>query len=274
MRILSLIIVLVISSNLLGQELSGQYNISKDLFEKEEYYDAVTEFKRLIFFDSSGEYHAESEFFIGVSYKAGGFYNEAIQYLSSAVRKTRDPKLVRRGTIEIVKANILRRTTTRAMQILGELDKGSVTEEDKNEVNLLRGFALVFEYKLEEAVNYFRLAGFNDLADLTQSAKDAEYSETKARIMSVFIPGAGQIYAGNYLNGIISLALNGISVYLTIQAFNADRIFDGIMIGNFLWYRFYSGNIYNAGKFAGEKNRDIYYNYLKILQDYKSYKLF
>jgi hypothetical protein len=42
--------------------------------------------------------------------------------------------------------------------------------------------------------------------------------------------------------------------YLTINAFNEDRIFDGVMIGTLLWWRFYSGNLQNAEKFATEKN--------------------
>ena len=46
-----------------------------------------------------------------------------------------------------------------------------------------------------------------------------------------------------------------------------ERIFDAIVIGNFLWLRFYSGNIQNAEKFAIQKNREISNKALEILQN-------
>ncbi len=54
--------------------------------------------------------------------------------------------------------------------------------------------------------------------------------------------------------------------FLTINALVEDRVFDGIVIGNFLWLRFYSGNIQNAEKFAEQKNLEISNKALFFLQ--------
>jgi hypothetical protein len=55
--------------------------------------------------------------------------------------------------------------------------------------------------------------------------------------------------------------------YLTISAFVDDRIFDGVMIGTLLWWRFYTGNLQNAEKFALKKNLDITDNALHYLKN-------
>jgi TM2 domain-containing membrane protein YozV len=268
------VILLLFSSYLPGQDiLNEHYDYAKDLFLKENYFDAITEFKRLIFFDTLKIYTAESEFFIGVSYKKGGFYNSAIGYLSSVLRKTDNSLLALNAQKEIIKSNILRRTTSRALQLITELEMTISSNEDKRELDLMSGYAYVFDRNWEKGIEYFRSAGYNELSELTKDVQEMEYSETKAKILSAFIPGAGQIYTGRYLNGILSLTLNAATLYLTINSFVDDRIFDGIMTGNFLWYRFYSGNIYNAGKFARENNDEIFNWYLLQLQEYVKYKL-
>jgi hypothetical protein len=55
--------------------------------------------------------------------------------------------------------------------------------------------------------------------------------------------------------------------YTTITAFQANRIFDGIMVADLLWLRFYNGNNQNAEKFAIEKNLEISNNALIYLQN-------
>ena len=93
------------------------------------------------------------------------------------------------------------------------------------------------------------------------------YSVNFAKIFSMIIPGAGQFYTGEYLSGFLSLGWNVLWGYLTIKSFIDDRVFDGIMIGSFLWFRFYNGNIYNAKKFAKEKNLIISNKALFYLQN-------
>jgi hypothetical protein len=55
----------------------------------------------------------------------------------------------------------------------------------------------------------------------------------------------------------MSLAWNVLWGYLAINAFAADRVFDGAAVGSMLWLRFYRGNIQNAGKLAENENIKI-----------------
>jgi hypothetical protein len=81
------------------------------------------------------------------------------------------------------------------------------------------------------------------------------------------LPGSGQIYAGNYFSGFLSLAWNVAAGYFTINSFLANRAFDGIVIGELVWLRFYKGNVENAEKYAVQKNLEVSNKTLKFLQE-------
>ncbi len=49
-----------------------QFNYAKQLYEEEKYFDAVTEFKRLLYFDESDIYSFEANYLMGLSCKFGG----------------------------------------------------------------------------------------------------------------------------------------------------------------------------------------------------------
>ena len=61
-----------------------QFNFAKKLYEQENYFDAVTEFKRLLFFENENTYNYEANFLIGLSYKNGALFSDAIQYFTKA----------------------------------------------------------------------------------------------------------------------------------------------------------------------------------------------
>jgi hypothetical protein len=78
-------------------------------------------------------------------------------------------------------------------------------------------------------------------------------SATKARLLSTFVPGLGQIYAGKLWNGAVSLALNGTLMYIAARAVSDGRWVDAgflYVIGG----RFYAGGKQNAARFAHESN--------------------
>ena len=119
----------------------------------------------------------------------------------------------------------------------------------------------------------FALIKNDSLKILCENVSSDKYNVTTAKILSYLIPGAGQFYTGHYLSGILSLGWNALWGYLTVKAFVDDRIFDGFVIGNFLWLRFYVGNLQNAEKFAEETNLIIANKALSYLQNqYKGEK--
>ena len=99
-----------------------QFNYAKELYDKGEYFDAVTEFKRLLFFDKEKRYNYQANELIGLSYKMGGKFSDAIQYLTFAGINSSNDEELYNSKIEIIKINILRRTISRALLLLDSLD--------------------------------------------------------------------------------------------------------------------------------------------------------
>jgi len=254
--------------------LIEQFELAKQFFEEEKYFDAVTEFKRLLFFDSDRQFTFTANEYIGQSYKMGGKFSESAIHFTLAEINAKNVEQLYHAKIEIIRVNILRRTTSRAIMLLDLLEADKRFIEKKNEIYYWRGWAYIFADQWDMASDAFsKINPEHELKKLADKVEQEKFSVTFAQISSYIIPGAGQIYTGHYLSGLLSLGWNILLGYISINSFVEERIFDGLMVTNFLWLRFYRGNIQNAVKFAEEENRIISNSALRYLQfEYKGIK--
>lgn len=261
-------IVLLFVVNVFPQTaFESQYNYAENLYEEENYFDAITEFKRLLFFDESGRYSYNANLFVGLSYKMGGKYSEALRYLALAKLNSDTDGAYFECNIEIIKINILRRTTQRAFILLDSLASDKRFQNNLTEIKYWKGWAYIFSNEWYKAsLTFSEIKSAQQLAVFCDSVNNELYNSELAKYLSI-VPGAGQFYTGEYVSGLISIGWNVLWGYLTIEAFIENRIFDGVLIGSLLWWRFYSGNIQNAEKFALEKNLQITNSALHYLQN-------
>lgn len=262
------LLLIVLISNVFGQStLKQQFDFANQLYDQERYFDAITEFKRLQFFDKQDEYSFQSNLLIGKSYKAGAKYDESIKYfVISEMKAISDEEYFNAKTLN-ARANILRRTNKQAEKILNELLLDTRFMLKEKEIKYWIGWNYIFSDEWGKAYQIFNEDNLDTaLARQCKFVEDEHYSVDFAKYSSYLIPGFGQFYTGEYISGALSLGWNILFGYLTINAFAEDRIFDAIVIGNFLWLRFYSGNIQNAEKFAVQKNLEISNKALDYLQ--------
>jgi len=244
-----------------------QFNFAQEFFIAEDYFDAITEFKRLLFFDNTGNYNYTANSMIGSSYKQGARFSDAIRHFTLAEINARNEEDLYNSRISIIRVNILRRSTVRALKLLDSLKADKRFKNKIDDINFWRGWAYIFADDWKSAANTFaEIDSTHELKQLADNIDDELYSVSFAKTISYIIPGAGQIYTGEYISGLLSLAWNVLWGYLTIKSFIDERIFDGIIIANFLWLRFYRGNFQNAEKFAEEKNLIISNKGLEYLQ--------
>jgi tetratricopeptide (TPR) repeat protein len=263
-----LIIILGVRFILPQARLEDQLNKAKILYSQGEYFSTITELKRLIFFDKDRKHSFTSNELIGECYKKGAKFSEALNYFTRAEIAAVSPEEVYNCRINIIRINILRRTTNRALSLLDILEKDVRFSDRHKDIYYWRGWAYIFADEWDKASNQFeRISPDNELKKICDSTDNQKYSVIEAKLLSYFIPGAGQVYTGNYLSGILSLGWNILWGYTTITAFQAHRIFDGIMVADLLWLRFYNGNNQNAEKFAIEKNLEISNRTLIYLQN-------
>src|SRR3990172_3747708 len=132
----------ICSSLLFSQDqLEDQFKYAKQLYDQENYFDAVTELKRLIFFDEKKEFSYEANMLAGRAYKAGAKLNDAIYHFTQAEINSQTAGEYYNAGIEIVRATILRRTTARTLMILKNLEEDKRFNDKINELNYWRGWA-------------------------------------------------------------------------------------------------------------------------------------
>ncbi|MBK7228792.1 MAG: hypothetical protein IPH97_07975 [Ignavibacteriales bacterium] len=262
-----LVIILIAIANLHSQTLKDQFSYANELFNEGKYFDAITEFKRLQFFDSENQFSFQSNILIGKSYKAGAKFDDAIKYFTLAEISSRNDEEYFNSNILKARTNILRRTNHQAERILNELLVDTKFKSKENEIKYWLGWNLIFLDEWKKASKIFLENNLDTtLSNLCISVDDKMYSVNFAKYSSYVIPGFGQFYTGEYVSGLLSLSWNVFAGYLTVNSFIEDRVFDGIITANFLSMRFYSGNTQNAEKFALQKNLEISNKALNYLQ--------
>lgn len=262
-----LFFVILISNAFAQNSLQQLFEYANQLFIQEKYFDAITELKRLQFFDKENLYSFQSNLLIGKSYKAGAKFDDAIKYFVLAEMKAANDDDYYTAKILNARTNILRRSTKQAEKILNNLNDDSRFISKGMEIKYWQGWNYIFSDDWEKAYEIFSEGNIDTtLANFCKSIDAEMYNKNFAKYSSYLIPGLGQFYTGEYVSGVLSLGWNVLFGYLTINSFAEDRIFDGILVGNFLWLRFYSGNIQNAEKFAVQKNLQISNKALDYLQ--------
>jgi TM2 domain-containing membrane protein YozV len=248
-----------------------QWEKARALQQNEKFYDAVTEYERLLFFDHSGKYHYSAYKEIGACYYAGAKIREAAEAYSKAASVAHEDSEAAGARQELIRMLLLERQYGRASLQISFYEKSGAPPE---EVRFWRGWLAIFQDDWGKAAGCFGSPDTtNFLRDFCLSVQKKKYNRNLAELLSVFLPGAGQIYTGHYAQGAVSLGWNALWGYLTVKAFAADRVFDGVMTGSLLWLRFYSGGYQTAGTYADERNREIYNEALQFLErDYKGMK--
>ena len=103
---------------------------------------------------------------------------------------------------------------------------------------------------------------------LAQAENLPSRSPTKAKWLSTFLPGSGQLYTGHTANGLVSTALNGALIATIAKAASDGRWLDvGFLY--LLGGRFYFGGRQNAEKFARQYNRRVTDGFLEDLGRYE-----
>ena len=271
---LTIIFFLFVLSLKAQDNLSIQLDFANNLFNSNQYYDAITEYKRLQFFDSVKTFNYEINYRIGECYKAGAKYDDAVKYFLLAELNARTDDELFDSKTQIIRSNILRRTSDRALQLCDEFEKDQRFSGKRDQINYWRGWAYIFADKWDEAAKSFAKINSNhELKKLAEQTEKAKVSVTFAKVISYILPGAGAIYTGKFLSGLMSLGWNLLSGYWTVNSFVENRVFDGVVVAELVWLRFYRGAIQNAEEFALEKNLKVSNKSLRYLQnEYKGIK--
>jgi len=245
--------------------------------------EAITEYKRYVFFHSEDPENAEGYAYykMGLACRNQGRWDEAIAMFQKSVQsenqdRVRDERRITLGVTLIACGHF-----GEADFLLLKVEMYSPFDETKRKASFFRGICNLYTSNWAEArtafLRYFRgqRPETGDLEmkidELISQAPKIEYkSPGLAKALSTVVPGLGQIYAADWAGGINALVINGAMGYLVVHDLAQKQILDAVFNALFLFERFYSGNRRNSEeavkKYNQNLNRQFTARILKILE--------
>jgi tetratricopeptide (TPR) repeat protein len=259
----------MISLTSVGRESSFAQDIAFDLankfFETENYEAALTEYQRYTFFNPHGELIGQAHFQIGKIYQFQNQWLKAIDAMRQSISVTQHDSLRDERRISIAVVMMADHDYSMAEFELLRVAHFSNHSLLRKKAFFFLGICYLYTYRWEET----RRALDHSYSDspsedghtldslLSCSIELAHKSPQTSKWLSTFLPGSGQIYCGDWPNGLNALALNSALGYLFFDALFTKR-FQDAFIGFFgLFSRYYRGNRYHAERIAISYNENV-----------------
>jgi tetratricopeptide (TPR) repeat protein len=257
-RILYIILFsLYIIPTAMAQDIHQLNEFAGEQFDKGNYQLALKEYQRVLFFDSKHEYNELYSRIASIYYLISDFDN-ALRYFDLAIRVENNDSVKFELILNKALCNFKLDRFLVALNELFDLPDHSSGYLQKKK-NLYLGICYFGLSDYDDSREYF-----SSLLDSTGTNKvnnlfaDFEHYSKKFRpgkveLMSMLLPGLGQIYTGEIFSGLNSfLLLSGVTIYAAITAVNYT-LFDGLLVLSSWFYRYYSGGFTNARNFAVQK---------------------
>lgn len=240
--------------------------LADKFFDSNFYEEAITEYERYIHFDSPGKDISYAYYKIGLAYRNMHNPGKSLNALESSAQTASCDSIRDERKTDVAVNYIAWGRYSEAKFLLLKLVSFSKNPEIRRKSALFLGIANLYTFQWESAKDalkiYFEEGGNTKFArtvdSLLSRAEKLNYkSPTTARWLSTFIPGAGQIYAGNAGDGINAMVLNGSIIYFIVYKLLKEEYGNAYIIYFFLFRRYYFGNIYHARKEAIGYNRNL-----------------
>ena len=236
---------------------NGNYILSAadQLFDRGSYHEAITEYKRFIFFNPESNQISHALYNMGMAYRASHDWQNAIDSIESSILHEREKIAAERKRIVLGTTLIASGNYSLARLELVKVLEFTSSPLLRRKSIYFNGIASLYMYDWDSAMRSFNdfYSEYDDqvvkeraseIQSLLARAGNSYKSARTAQILSAIIPGAGQIYAGYWKDGINAFILNGLIIGFIANAIYRKDVRD-VSIIIFL-YRYYAGNIYNA----------------------------
>lgn len=219
------------------------WNYAELLLRQREYYRAVSEYKRLLYYFPKTPLANAASIRIGEAQLLGGEARQAIDHFTALLAEPLPPRMD--GTVLYLRG-------------MSWLDLEAERPYSLREPNILAGLAdlraagpdLPYAEQVRGLLN-----------DMDSPRALPEKSALLAGSLSAVVPGLGSVYVGNYSEAALALFANTLLAYATITAFEEEQLALAAFFGTFT-LAFYTGNIYAAANGAIRHNEQVNAEYL------------
>jgi tetratricopeptide (TPR) repeat protein len=244
-----------------------QMGLAEAFMAEGEYYRAVTEYKKFLYFFPDSDQAGYARLQIGMAYYKGGECPQAIEAFAKVRRSYPSEQFATAAFYEGVCRNRMKNPGAAMDDFARVVDVVPGTPEA---ANALAGQSLVTLDREDwtgsrQALEH--LAAVYPDKPLGAAAKEAiplvAAAETKPRkspltagILSAVVPGSGYAYAGRPRDGMMAFLVNGLFIAGTAVAIEDENYPAAVLLGG-IGLPFYLGNIYGSANAARQWNLSI-----------------
>lgn len=242
-----------------GGETMDALSLADSFAEHGYYYEAVTEYKRHLFLQGDtvdGDVYSR----LGLSYFYTGEWGKAKVNYQKAMLMTDDDSLRDDYQMQLSACMMGQEENKSAEIELLKIQAFSAFPSMRCRASLLLAVCRVKLGKWDEAKRDLGvyLDDSSSIDSLFNGIRKTMYrSPEKARLLSIILPGAGQMYAGDYINSLNAFGLNGLLLYLMLHSLVNREYQDALISFLPLVQRYYKGNYYNAEQICKRRNEQI-----------------
>jgi len=218
-----------------AEEGAGRYideNLQMDLadqfFKEGDYYRAITEYKRFLFFFPQSPRVEEALWKIAKSYFSGKKWDEAISACDNLLRKIPASSLESEVFLLIGRALVEKKEISQARIFFQKAQEGSPNTPIEDEAQLQIALTYLKEEKWQEASYEYRKINKSSklylkseyfAQGLDRIHEIPQKSPTTAGVLAAIVPGSGHLYCERYRDASVAFLLNGAFIWGMVEAF-------------------------------------------------------
>ncbi|MDO9548651.1 MAG: hypothetical protein Q7J65_06800 [Candidatus Marinimicrobia bacterium] len=178
-------------------------------FEKNLYFEAVTEYKRQLYFNQSGK-QDELLYKMAMAFYQAEQSHLAEDPLIEAITNSESSMTDREGLKLLATIHWDNYDYEAMRTVLGILSSQSDSTR-QNQIVYITAWTYIYQANWQQGVEYLKSVHFTDVSGLIDDIGNVSTVPQKSRklasLMSNIIPGTGQLYAGDYQNALYSFLL-------------------------------------------------------------------
>ena len=240
--------------------------------------ESAVEYRRAICFSSDSDILCRAYYGLGLQYRYLGEFEKAGNSFESAAAYAPNDSLIGEIKLSWAGALICAGKMNLAKLMLFPVSGSAVPRHARLQSRLLLFICAVRQHQWSEARAHFSEyvkmdpgpAGHDSFCremDGVLSAAESKtvYSPAKSKLLSVFLPGLGQVYSGDLRSGINAFILNSLNFWaVALNVVRADYA-GAVLYFLFIAERYYSGNLYRAEECALRANAGIDEKFEKLI---------
>ena len=278
-RVLSIVLFSTVClTSLRSQDIVRIREFADQQYLKGNLSSALKEYQRVLFFDAGNKFEQVYSDIADLYFRQEN-YQQALVYYDFARKAVPDDSLRLEYSFKRIECNFRQDNYLMALSELYGLP-GKLSPYFEVKKDLYYAICHFGLNETEESVEYFSRIVDSTGADRIDSLMKAyqkvrtKYDPDRLEIMSIFLPGLGQLVAGDVKNGLNSLfLLGGIAAY----SFHTMRIYgilDGTLVLVTWFYRYYTGGHKKAHELGVTRIREQQrMTYRKIMETVASHRV-